>query len=59
VGVVDQHADLVVIGLGLGEGVEQDDIDDVGEGFVGVQFGDPDAVLVGVEQVATPSTTAS
>ena len=50
-GVVEQDGDFVVVGFGLGEGVVQDDIDDVRDGFVGVQFGDADPVLVRVEHV--------
>jgi hypothetical protein len=33
-GVVDQDHDFVVVGLGLGEGVVQDDVDAVGDGLL-------------------------
>ena len=43
--------DLIVIGLRLGEGVVEDDVDSVFETHVRVDFGDDDAVAVAVEHV--------
>jgi len=44
-----QHLDLLVIGLGLREGVVERDVDGVVERFVGVDLGHQDAVAEGVE----------
>ena len=52
--VVDEDGDVVVISLGLGEGVVQNDIDIIGDGLVGVELGDDDAFSVGIEQVGQP-----
>ena len=52
--VADEDADVVVVGFGLGEGVVQGDVDGVGEGLVGVELGDDDAVGVLVEEVGEP-----
>ena len=49
--VGDQHADLVVVRLGLGERVVQDDVDGVAQRLVGVDLGDDHAVAVAVEHV--------
>ena len=53
-GVVDEHFDVVGVGLGLGERVVQGDVDVVGDRRVGIQLGDDDAVRVGVEEVGQP-----
>jgi hypothetical protein len=49
--IVDQHADLLMVGFWLREGVIQDDVDQVGDGLVGVQLGDYDAVSVRLQNV--------
>ena len=49
--VVDQDADLVVVGLGLREGVVEHDVDGVVERLVGVDLGDDDPVAVVVEHL--------
>ena len=50
-GVVDEDADLVVVGLGLGERVVQHDVDVVLDRLVGVDLGDHDPVAVLIEHV--------
>ena len=47
----DQHTDLVVVRLGLGERVVQGDVDGVDERLVGVDLGDDDALAVAIEHV--------
>src|SRR5215203_985846 len=49
--VADEHRDLVVVGLGLGERVVEHDVDDVVDRAVGVELGDDDLVAVLVEDV--------
>ena len=49
--VSDQHADLVMVGFRLRETVVQDDVNQVGNGDVGVELGDHYAVLVLLENV--------
>ena len=52
--VVDEDGDVVMVGLGLSEGVVQHDVDLVVHGPVGVQLGDDDPIPVRVEQMGQP-----
>jgi hypothetical protein len=51
VGVLDQHLDLGLVGLGLRERVIQDNVDLVLDSTSGVQLRDDDAVAVGIQHV--------
>ena len=44
-----EHADLVVVGLRLGERVIERDVDGVDERLVRVDLGNQDAVAVGIQ----------
>ena len=52
--VRDEDLDLVVVGLGLREGVVQHDVDVIDHGSVGVDLGHDDAIAVVVEHVGQP-----
>ena len=49
--ISDQHADLVMVGFRLCEAVVQDDVNQVGNGDVGVQLGDHHPISVLLENV--------
>ena len=52
--VGDEDVDVSVVGLGLGEGVVEDDVHVVGDGLVRVELRNDDAVSIRVEQVRQP-----